>query len=157
MIDAIVGGFRNIRADMCDPGKMHDRIHAADQWGPVDRRRQIGQRRNLDARGKTLRAPLAHRRTDRVPGAVKRGDKRAPDKTRRAGHQNAAFVRRHRLLRANVINSHATSAPPSASVARSTRGSGSIALTMASPASARLSTNTRTTISRTEKPLLVAR
>ena len=38
----------------------------------------------------------------------------------------------HRLPRANVSSSQATSAPPSASVARSTRGSGSIALTSAS-------------------------
>src|SRR5205807_4099651 len=138
MIDALVRGLGDIGTHVRDAGKVHDGIHAADQRRPIERRGEVAEGRKRDTRWKALTAPIADGRADCVAGAVERGDKRAPDKARGAGHQNATLGSRHRLLRANVISSHATSAPPSASTARSTRGSGSIALTMASPASARV-------------------
>ena len=135
---------------MRDAGEMHDRVHAGEQGRPVDVSREIADLRGLDAVRKRLRAP--HRRAHPMAGTGERGRERPADQAGRAGHQHL-----HRLPRAKVPSSQATSAPPSASVARSTRRSGSIALTSASVASARLSTNTRTTISVTENPPSVAR
>ncbi len=74
---------------------------------------------------KPLRAPVARGGAHtQCPACARDCDQRASDEARRTGHQNAHQV----LLRENVVSSQPTIALPSASVARSTRGSGSIAL-----------------------------
>ncbi len=137
---------------MRNTGEVHHRIHAGDQRRPVNRSGEIGLHRDFDTGRKLSATAVAHRGAHVVSGLRQRGGQRPADEAGRPGHEHS-----HRFPRAKLSSTHATSAPPSASVARSTRGSGSIALTSASVASATLSTNTRTTISCTEKPPSVAR
>ncbi len=153
VVHAVVHRFGNLRPDMRDAGEMHDGVHPGDERMPVDRLRKVGQRHDVSA-GQGVQSPaFARRGAHGVPGLRQRRRQRPSDESRRARHQDA----HQRLPRWKVSRTQATSAPPSASVARSTRQSGSIALTSASPASDTLSTNTRTTISGTEKPPSVAR
>ncbi len=137
---------------MRNTGEMHHRVHARDQRRPVDRSGEIGLHRDFGTGRQLPATALAHCGAHVVSGLRQRCGQRLADEAGRPGDKHS-----HRFPRAKLSSTHATSAPPSASVARSTVGSGSIALTSASVASATLSTNTRTTISCTEKPPSVAR
>jgi len=153
MIHLIVAGVGDFASGMGDGRKVHHGVHAGKKRRPIERTCQIRQPHGFDLVGKTHCAAVAHRGTHRMAGPRERRAERTTDEPRRARHQYA----HHGLPRARVPSSQATRAPPSASAARSTHVSGSIALTSASAASARLSTKTRTTTSLTEKPRSVAR
>src|SRR3954471_23209128 len=152
MVDPVVFRFRVARSDVRDAGEVHDGVHAGEQGAPVHRGREVRKTHDVDGVGEGLCTALAHACAHLEAVSRERRRERASNHTGRAGDQNL-----HRLLRAKVVSSQATIAPPRARVARSTRRSGSIALTRARTASATLRTKMRTTVSTIEKPLSLAR
>src|SRR5262249_30869390 len=94
---------------------------------------------------------------DVVAGGGEAGDQRTAAEAGGASHQNAGHAARLGLPRANRESSAATVARPSASAPICTHAAGSITVTSARAASSTLTTRTRVTMSRIEKPRSVAR
>src|SRR5262249_26453374 len=132
---------------------MHDHVHVRQQRPPFERAGEIGDRDDFDRAGENIRR-LAHGGAKAMALPRQVFDERSSDEARGAGNQDAHQVF---LPRAKRASSQATRAIPIASEIAETMTSTRATVSRASPTSARLSMNTRPTISGTVKPPSVAR
>ena len=150
-IDPVVGILGNFRTGMGDAGEVNHDLHAAEQRAPLDRAGEIGHRNHFDRTRKHI-GRLAHRRAYRMSGVGKIGHQRSADEARCAGDQDTAQVR----PRAKLVSRPPTIAAPQPSAITDAILPGQTTVLSASATSARLTANTRATISRTLKPRSVA-